>query len=80
MFITHERLETLKAQQEHLLGMYAHTVASHINRLGKMGIPNDQLKDQATAEADADFEIAGLIATTTRIRLEISFIEDQLLN
>lgn len=79
MFVTHERLEMLKAQQEHLLAMHSFTVAAHMIRLGKAGVSNDDLQSEAILEADDEFEDAGLNQTAARIRLEIAFLESELL-
>lgn len=80
MFVTQERLEMLKAQREHLLAMWTHCFTQHVHRLGKASVPNDGILEAATTEADAEFREAGLNMTAIRIRLELAYLEDELVN
>jgi hypothetical protein len=77
--LSHDRLNELKAQREHLVRMHEHHVMKHILRLAKLGVPNDQVQAEAEAEADAEFHDAGLTPTAKRIRLEIEYLEAELL-
>lgn len=76
MLLSKDRLASLKEQKDYLEQLYAFTHDQHAIRLGKLGVPNDNVESEAIIETDLEFAEAGLHTTMKRLDLEIKFLTD----